>query len=53
MKVYKIVYRNYVVGSDVLERTVTVKGWIRKCITLSDLERNKKLIVSVSKVDIQ
>jgi hypothetical protein len=53
MKAYKITFRNYVVGTDALERSVTVKGWIRKCITLSDLERNKKLIVSVSKVDIQ
>ena len=44
MKVYKIVYRNYVVGSDAMERTVTIKGWLRKCITLSDLERNKKLM---------
>jgi hypothetical protein len=52
MKVYEIVYRNYLVGSDVLERTVTVKGWIRKCITLSDLERNKKIVVTVSMIVI-
>jgi hypothetical protein len=53
MKVYKIVYRNYVVGSDAMESTVTVKGWIRKCLTLSALQKDKKLIVSVDKVDIQ
>ena len=53
MKVYKIVYRNYVVGSDAMERTVTIKGWIRKCITLASLQKNNKLIVSVDKVDIQ
>ena len=53
MKVYKIVYRNYVVGSDAMERTFTIKGWIRKCVTLSSLQRDKKLIVSVDKVDIQ
>ena len=52
MKVYKIVYRNYVVGSDAMERTITVKGWIRKCITLASLQKNNKLIVSVSKVAI-
>ena len=52
MKVYKIVYRNYVVGSDAMESTVTVKGWLRKCITLASLQRDKKLIVSVSKVAI-
>ena len=52
MKVYKIVYRNYVVGSDAKERTVTIKGWIRKCITLARLQKNNKLIVSVSKVAI-
>jgi hypothetical protein len=52
MKVYKIVYRNYVVGSDAMESTVTVKGWIRKCVTLASLQKNKKLIVSVSKVAI-
>ena len=52
MKVYKIVYRNYVVGSDSMERTVTIKGWIRKCITLASLQKNNKLIVSVSKVAI-
>ena len=53
MKAYKIVYRNYVVGTDAVEHSVIVKGWIRKCITLADLEKNKKLIVSVDKVDIQ
>lgn len=52
MKVYKIVYRNYVVGSDAMERTVTIKGWLRKCITLARLQRDNKLIVSVSKVAI-
>ena len=52
MKVYKIVYRNYVVGSDAMERTVTIKGWLRKCFTLRSLQRDKKLIVSVDKVDI-
>ena len=52
MKVYKIVYRNYVVGSDAMERTVTIKGWIRKCITLASLQKDNKLIVSVSKVAI-
>ena len=52
MKVYKIVYRNYAVGSDAMERTVTVKGWIRKCITLASLQKDNKLIVSVSKVAI-
>lgn len=52
MKVYKIVYRNYVVGSDAMESTVTVKGWIRKYVTLASLQKNKKLIVSVSKVAI-
>lgn len=52
MKAYKIVYRNYVVGSDAMERTVTIKGWLRKCITLARLQRDKKLIVSVSKVAI-
>lgn len=50
MKVYKIVYRNYVVGSDAMERTVTIKGWIRKCLTLCSLQKNNNLIVSVSKV---
>ena len=50
MKVYKIVYRNYVVGSDAMERTVTIKGWLRKCITLAILQKDNKLIVSVSKV---
>ena len=53
MKAYKIVYRNYVVGSDAMERTVTIKGWIRKCVTLRSLQRDKKLIVSVDKIDIQ
>ena len=52
MKVYKIVYRNYVVGSDAMESTVTIKGWIRKCVTLASLQKDKKLIVSVSKVAI-
>ena len=52
MKVYKIVYRNYVVGSDAMERTVTIKGWIRKCLTLCSLQKNNKLIVSVSKIAI-
>ena len=52
MKAYKIVYRNYVVGSDAMERTVTIKGWIRKCVTLAKLQKDKKLIVSVSKVAI-
>jgi hypothetical protein len=52
MKVYKIVYRNYVVGSDAMERTVTIKGWLRKCATLRSLQNNKKLIVSVSKIAI-
>ena len=53
MKAYKITFRNYVVGSDAIERTITVKGWIRKYLTLRSLQRNKKLIVSVDKVDIQ
>ena len=53
MKAYKIVYRNYVVSSDAMERTVTIKGWLRKCITLAGLQRDKKLIVSVDKIDIQ
>ena len=52
MKVYKIVYRNYVVGTDATERSLTVKGWIRKCVTLASLQKDKKLIVSVSKVAI-
>lgn len=52
MKVYKIVYRNYVVGSDAMERTITIKGWLRKCITLARLQKDNKLIVSVSKVVI-
>ena len=53
MKAYKIVYMDYIVGRDAMERTVTVKGWVRKCITLFSLQRDKKLIVSVDKVDIQ
>lgn len=53
MKAYKIVYRNYVVGTDAIEHSVIVKGWIRKSITIADLEKNKKIIVSVDKVDIQ
>jgi len=53
MKAYKITFRNYVVGTDAIERSVTVKGWIRKCVTLRSLQRDKKLIVSVDKVDIQ
>ena len=53
MKAYKIVYRNYVVGTDAIEHSVIVKGWIRKCITLADLEKNNKLIVSVDKVDVE
>lgn len=53
MKAYKITFRNYVVGTDAIERSVTVKGWIRKCVTLRSLHRDKKLIVSVDKVDIQ
>ena len=52
MKAYKIVYRNYVVGTDAIERSVIVKGWIRKCVTLHSLQKNKKLIVSVTKVAI-
>lgn len=52
MKAYKIVYRNYVVCSDAMERTVTIKGWIRKCVTLRSLQKDNKLIVSVSKVVI-
>lgn len=53
MKAYKITFRNYIVGTDAIEHSVIVKGWIRKCITLADLEKNNKLIVSVDKVDIQ
>lgn len=53
MKAYKITFRNYVVGTDATERSVTVKGWIRKCVTLHSLQRDKKLIVSVDKVDIK
>ena len=45
MKAYKITFRNYVVGTDATERSVTVKGWIRKCVTLRSLQRDKKLIV--------
>ena len=52
MKAYKITFRNYVVGTDAIERSVTVKGWLRKCVTLRSLQRDKKLIVSVDKVDI-
>ena len=52
MKVYKITFRNYVVGTDAIERSVTVKGWLRKCVTLASLQKDKKLIVSVSKVVI-
>ena len=53
MKAYKITFRNYVVGTDALARSVTVMGWIKKCIILCSLQRDKKLIVSVDKVDIQ
>ena len=53
MKAYKITFRNYVVGTDAIERSVTVKGWIRKCVTLRSLQRDKKLIVSVDKIDIK
>lgn len=53
MKAYKITFRNYVVGADALERSVTVMGLIRKCNTLRSLQRDKKIIVSVDKVDIQ
>lgn len=53
MKAYKITFRNYVVGSDATKRTITVKGWLRKCLTLRSLKRDKKLIVSVDKVNIQ
>ena len=53
MKAYKITFRSYAVGSDAMKRTITVKGWIRKCLTLRSLQRNKKLIVSVDKIDIQ
>lgn len=52
MKVYKIIYRSYLVGTDAMERSVTIKGWIRKCLTLSSLQKDKKLIVSVSKLAI-
>lgn len=53
MKAYKITFRNYVVGTDAIERSVTVQGWLRKCVTLRSLQRDKKLIVSVDKVDIK
>ena len=53
MKAYKITFRNYVVGTDAIGRSVTVKGWIRKCVTLRSLQRDKNLIVSVDKIDIQ
>lgn len=53
MKAYRITFRNYVVGTDAMERTITVKGWLRKCVTLRTMQRDKKLIVSVDKVDIQ
>ena len=55
MKAYKITFSNYVVGSDAMKRTITVKGWLRKCLTLRSLRKgkDKKLIVSVDKVDIQ
>lgn len=53
MKAYKITFRNYVVGTDAIERSVTVKGWLRKCLTLRSLRKYKKLIVSVDKVNIQ
>lgn len=55
MKAYKITFRNYVVGSDAMKRTITVKGWLRKCLTLRSLRKgkDKKLIVSVDKVNIQ
>ena len=53
MKAYKITFRDYVVGTDAIRRSITVKGWIRKYLTLRSLQRNKKLIVSVDKIDIQ
>ena len=53
MKAYKITFRDYVVGTDAIERSVTVKGWLRKCITLHSLQGDKKIIVSVDKVDFQ
>ena len=53
MKAYKITFRNYVIGSDAMKRTITVKGWLRKCLTLRSLKRDKKLIVSVDKVKIK
>ena len=52
MKAYKITFRNYVVGSDAMKRTITVKGWL-KCLTLRSLRKGEKLIVSVDKVNIQ
>ena len=53
MKAYKITFRNYVVGTDAIKRSVTVKGWLRKCLTLRSLRKDKKLIVSIDKIDIQ
>ena len=53
MKAYKITFRNYVIGSDAMKRIITVKGWLRKCLTLRSLRKDKKLIVSVDKVNIQ
>ena len=53
MKAYKIIFKNYIVGTDAIERSVTVNGWLRKCVTLRSLQRDNKLIVSVDKVDIQ
>ena len=53
MKAYKITFSNYVVGTDAIERSVTVNGWLRKCVTLRSLRKDKKLIVSVDKVNIQ
>ena len=53
MKAYKITFRTYVVGTDAIGRSVTVNGWLKKCVTLRSLQRDKKLIVSVDKIDIQ
>ena len=53
MKAYKITFRNSLIGTDAIERSVTVNGWLRKCVTLRSLQRDKKLIVSVDKIDIQ
>ena len=53
MKAYKITFRNYVVGTDAIKRSITVKGWLRKYLTLRSLRKDKKLIVSVDKVNIQ